>query len=1147
MPFLAGTAIATWFTKTFTWAAIKSALVNIAIGTGISYGVHLLSRLLTPKPNVGTLAGTSHTIRGEVVNARWILGRARVPGVLCYWGSSGSTARMGLILSEGACEKIDDRMWIDGHAVKLERTSDLSGDLLRPVSKSKYHGKIEIREYFKADGTQGTHLSSVVTPLQEQNIEFQQQGEGWALVPDHFTEIVRPIGQSDTRPFVTSYPRWTEEHKLDGLSWVYVNLTQPAYGQELDKRFWAKVPNLEFLVKGIKITWPGQPVAMWTENAAALRYWWETERRGRNPADIHVGDFTAAYELCQQTINVSGLPAEYKAYEETTARYKVNGIVTAGDDVGQVEDQFDAAWAGEVIEVGGQLRFRPGVDSPLAVLSLSDSDIVEPPVVQPWPSLQNRINAVTAEIGQSRRHEWTKLSMPQYMDTVALARDGSLRSGNIQLAFVSDPIAAGRLQAVNLRRARESLILKLVVTPGANFERMSLVPTDRVLVTNSEFGLSGSRMVVDRVMVREDWSVELTLREDLPDTYDDTLVLPPLEPRVIRLPDEHTVPMVAGLAADEIAEIAKDGSTVVYLLVTWTAEAIGETEVEVREKPDAGATDEPAWKSGVSPGNSLRYPGVTAGKTYEIRARHVNFLGVAGDWSPVVEHTVGGDVTPPGAPTGLDVDFRPEGFRAQWTNPADADFAVACVYVGTTNVLTDAGLVAVVGADYYEAAGLTAGEEVFVWVRAKDRSGNLGSAAGPVSVTPTVLADEAAKILTGEGAPSNTDDGNDGDLYIQSDGVVWKKSDGVWSKTGLDLTGDGQGLYPVTGSNPPASSTGKVGDMAISTDAGLVWRKTASGWQLVGDLTGPPGQAGNPGQDGNGWEFIFRRTETETAPATPVGDNPQGWTDDPSGVTEALPIEWASARTGSTGKWSAWSGPGVFARYSRDGADGPSVEFIFRRTQTDVAPATPTGGGNQDDFVPSGWTDNPKGPTQELPYEWVASRSGSTRNWSTWTPATLWSRYSEDGAPGAPGMPGEPGPEGPKGGPGPQGPTGRQGNPGEKGPKGDPGRKGEPGQQGDPGVKGIRGAAGRKGEPGRQGDPGIKGIVGDMGPKGNLGLQGPAGAPGPSGDQVFVYYTNAPAETDPAQLVPVTRLANGDWTTASGYYWYADATRIPAD
>ena len=36
----------------------------------------------------------------------------------------------------------------------------------------------------------------------------------------------------------------------------------------------------------------------------------------------------------------------------------------------------------------------------------------------------------------------------------------------------------------------------------------------------------------------------LTLREDLAGTYDDTLVLPPLEPRVIRLEDELQVPAV---------------------------------------------------------------------------------------------------------------------------------------------------------------------------------------------------------------------------------------------------------------------------------------------------------------------------------------------------------------------------------------------------------------------------------------------------------------------------------------------------------------------------------------------------------------------------------------------------------------------------
>ena len=79
--------------------------------------------------------------------------------------------------------------------------------------------------------------------------------------------------------------------------------------------------------------------------------------------------------------------------------------------------------------------------------------------------------------------------------------------------------------------------------------------------------MSKSRFEVERVLIRQDGAVALTLREDLDGTFDDTLVLPPLEPRVIRLPDDREVPDVAGLASDEIAETGIDGVTAIHLLI----------------------------------------------------------------------------------------------------------------------------------------------------------------------------------------------------------------------------------------------------------------------------------------------------------------------------------------------------------------------------------------------------------------------------------------------------------------------------------------------------------------------------------------------------------------------------------------------------
>ena len=191
---------------------------------------------------------------------------------------------------------------------------------------------------------------------------------------------------------------------------------------------------------------------VWTENAAAVRYWWETERRGRSADLIDEAAFTAAYATCEEEVDVTDdLPASHNEFRRfgVVKQYTINGVITAGDDVSSVEDQLDAAWAGEVIEAGGKLLFKPGAERPAtAKLDLSGADIVAPPSVQPWAPLQDRVNAIDIELAQSRAHHWSKLSLPEYVDQDALDRDGVKRAGSLRLAYVTDPLAAGRLQAV---------------------------------------------------------------------------------------------------------------------------------------------------------------------------------------------------------------------------------------------------------------------------------------------------------------------------------------------------------------------------------------------------------------------------------------------------------------------------------------------------------------------------------------------------------------------------------------------------------------------------------------------------------------------------------------------------------------------------
>ena len=90
----------------------------------------------------------------------------------------------------------------------------------------------------------------------------------------------------------------------------------------------------------------------------------------------------------------------------------------------------------------------------------------------------------------------------------------------------------------------------------------------------------------------------------------------------------------------------------------------------------------------------------------------------------------------------------------------------------------------------------------------------------------------------------------------------------------------------------------------------------------------------------------------------------------------------------------------TFAR-ANNGIDGAGFEFIYRRTADETPPDQPVTTNEQDaqnQYIPTGWTDEPAGPSRDLPFEWVCSRAGSNRNWGKFSFPSVWARYADDGA-----------------------------------------------------------------------------------------------------------------------------------------------------
>lgn len=172
------------------------------------------------------------------------------------------------------------------------------------------------------------------------------------------------------------------------------------------------------------------------------------------------------------------------------------------------------------------------------------------------------------------------------------------------------------------------------------------------------------------------------------------------------------------------------------------------------------------------------------------------------------------------------------------------------------------------------------------------------------------------------------------------------------------------------------------------------------------------------GEDGFGYEYIYKRTSTSTAPSTPTTNSqndgyvPSGWAADPLDISETYPYCWICYRKKTDGVWGSFIGSSsdhtkaaLFAKYGEkgdkgdDGDDGRFTELRFAvNGSSTTPPALATSALN-----PSGWTTTV--PTVNKGYYlWVTraiKRGDGLALLTTWsTPVRMTPYDGKDGANG---------------------------------------------------------------------------------------------------------------------------------------------------
>ena len=222
--------------------------------------------------------------------------------------------------------------------------------------------------------------------------------------------------------------------------------------------------------------------------------------------------FLEAVDICERELGYRLPPkpaGQQDAFGTRSKMYSANGIRYGDDDLEKIVSEVEFAMGGRVFPSGGIHRFLPGADREPS-RTITDSDILEAPDIQLGIPPEDEVEGVQVTMAQSREHDWEATEMPPALDHTVVGRIIEIGAR----AFVADPLQAGRLSHILLRKEKAREVVGLLLAPGKKLANHGIRVGDTIKVVSSLADISGGTYVVAQHEIDDnDLTVRLALRE----------------------------------------------------------------------------------------------------------------------------------------------------------------------------------------------------------------------------------------------------------------------------------------------------------------------------------------------------------------------------------------------------------------------------------------------------------------------------------------------------------------------------------------------------------------------------------------------------------------------------------------------------------
>jgi hypothetical protein len=580
-----------------------------ALGLGANLLLGAASRALMPKPSISSSAnrGYQTTALGSALDHQIIYGKMRVGGARIYDEATGTNNKFLHRIIAVAGHEIEafDDIYIDDDIITLDGTGNVT-------SPARYNGKVRIL----------THLGS----------------------PDQVADAT----------LVAESSKWTSEHRLRGIAYMYIRLQFDA------DTFPNGIPEITSIISGKKVYDPRTTTTVWSDNPAlCLRdYLVSGYGLAEDVANIDDTLVTAAANVADQTNTNAG-----------TTRYTCNGAFTTAstpyDMIGSLLTSMD----GSMWYAQGKWRMKPAYWT-APVLALTEDDLRSSINVSTRHSRRDNFNVVKGTFRGSESN-WQTTDYPQVTNSAFLSADGGQESvADVDLPFTDNSIEARRIALISLERNRQ----QLTVSASFGLRTLEVQVGDNVTLTSARFGWDSKEFEVvswDFGLVGDyDLQTNMVLRETAESVYDEVDDGIVYERDNTSLLSPFDVPSV-GLSAEARTQVIREKLTnIISLTVTSGAnERIDYVEAEFKL-----SSDTPWISLGTGQIGEFKAIDLLDGD-YNFRARAINTFGIKGVWATLDNVSASGLLEPPSDVENFVAEVNGSVITLDWDAVPDLDLS----------------------------------------------------------------------------------------------------------------------------------------------------------------------------------------------------------------------------------------------------------------------------------------------------------------------------------------------------------------------------------------------------------------------------------------------------------------------------------------